>query len=543
MAIRYSYNIVVNSAFPDAHELEPIAAMPVKPQVKNEVSELTLLFDIGQILDQSMDLRDVVGPILKTIARHTGMLRGTLTLLEHATGELVIEAAHGLSEGQRQRGRYMLGEGVTGRVVQSGRAMVVPKISEEPLFLNRTRAREDLGPDDVAFVCVPIKVGNETIGALSVDRLMTETLDDDVRLLSIIASLISRAVKLRQDAQQDKKRLVEENTRLQEELREKFRPANIIGRSNAMQAVFDMIAQVASSDATVLIRGESGVGKELVAHAIHYNSHRSKRPFVKVNCAALPESVIESELFGHEKGAFTGATAQRKGRFEMAHGGTIFLDEVGDLSPHTQIRLLRVLQEREFERVGGNDTVKIDVRVVTATNRELEDMVARKEFRQDLYYRLNVFPIHMPPLRERRTDILELANHFVEKYGRLNNKNVRRISTPAIDMLTSYHWPGNVRELENCIERAILLTTDDVVHGHHLPPTLQTAEATNTVMKGGLDDTLDRVEKEMIIEALKNARGNKSKASAALGVTERIMGLRVEKHAINPRDYRSARVV
>ncbi len=517
--------------------------MPSIPQVKSEVSELALLFDIGQILDQSMDLRDVVGPVLKAIARHTGMLRGTLTLLERKTGELVIEAAHGLSEGQRQRGRYMLGEGVTGRVVQSGRAMVVPKISEEPLFLNRTRAREDLGLDDVSFVCVPIKVGNETIGALSVDRLMTETLDDDVRLLSIIASMISRAVKLRQDAQQDKQRLVEENTRLQEELREKFRPANIIGRSNAMQAVFDMIAQVASSDATVLIRGESGVGKELVAHAIHYNSHRSKRPFVKVNCAALPESVIESELFGHEKGAFTGATSLRKGRFEMAHGGTIFLDEVGDLSPHTQIRLLRVLQEREFERVGGNETVKIDVRVVTATNRDLEEMVARKEFRQDLYYRLNVFPIHMPPLRERRTDILELANYFVEKYGKLNNKNVRRISTPAIDMLTSYHWPGNVRELENCIERAILLTTDDVVHGHHLPPTLQTAEATNTVMKGGLDDTLDRVEKEMIIEALKNARGNKSKASAALGVTERIMGLRVEKHGINPRDYRFARVV
>jgi Nif-specific regulatory protein len=516
-----------------------------KPRVKSEVSELALLFDISQILDQSMDLRDVVGPVLKIIAKHTGMVRGTITLLDQESGELVIEAAHGLSSGQRSRGRYSLGEGITGRVVQSGRAMMVPKISEEPLFLNRTKAREDLTKEDISFLCVPIKVGNETLGALSVDTLFSAavTLEEDLRLLSIIASMVSQAMKLRRDAQRDRQLLLDENTRLQEELRDRFRPANIIGRSNAMQSVFDMIGQVAGSEATVLILGESGVGKELVAHAIHYNSQRSKQPFVRVNCAALPESIIESELFGHEKGAFTGATTQRKGRFEMAHNGTIFLDEIGDLSPHTQIRMLRVLQEKEFERVGGNETITANVRVVAATNRNLEEQIEKNEFRQDLYYRLNVFPIHIPPLRQRRTDILELANHFVEKYDKENGKDVRRISTPAIDMLTSYHWPGNVRELENSIERAILLSTDDVLHGHHLPPTLQTAEASNTVMRGTLDDTIDRVEKEMIIEALKSTRGNKTKAAEKLGVSERIMGLRVNKHGIRPKEYRSAKVV
>ena len=513
-------------------------------RVKSEVSELALLFDIGQILDRSMDLRDVVRPVLKTIAKHTGMVRGTLTLVTRDTGELVIEAAHGLSSGQRQRGRYQLGEGVTGRVVRTGRTMAVPKVSEEPLFLNRTKAREDFKKTEISFICVPIKVGNEVIGALSVDRLFDDktTLDEDARLLSIIASMIAQAIRLRQEAVDDQQRLVEENTRLQEQLKDRFRPANIIGRSGAMQAVFDMIAQVASSETTVLIRGESGVGKELVAHAVHFNSPRASRPFVRVNCGALPETLIESELFGHEKGAFTGATTQRAGRFELAHGGSIFLDEIGDLSPHTQIRLLRVLQEREFERVGGTDTITANVRVIAATNRDLEEQIEKNEFRQDLFYRLSVFPIHLPALRERRTDILELANFFVEKYKSSSSNKIKRISTPAIDMLTSYHWPGNVRELENCIERAVLLSQDDVLHGHHLPPTLQTAEASNTVMKGTLDETLDQVEREMIIEALKNFRGNKTKAALSLGVTERVMGLRVTKHEIDPKEYKSSRV-
>lgn len=512
----------------------------ISTRIRSELSELQLLLEISEILDRSIDLRDELGPVLKAIAKHTGMLRGTITMSNRENGELYIEAAHGLSGDELERGRYKPGEGVVGQVVQTGKPMLVPKISQEPLFLNRTQSRNMHNREDISFICVPIKMESSVIGALSADRLFADDviLDEDLRLMTIIASMIAQAVRLRQEAQDERDKLLFENSRLQNELQDKFRPANIIGKSGPMQSVFDLIAQVAKSDATVLIRGESGVGKELVAHAIHYNSQRAAKPFIRVNCAALPETVIESELFGHEKGAFTGATQQRQGRFELANSGTIFLDEIGDLSPHTQVRLLRVLQEKEFERVGGTETVQVDVRIITATNRDLETMITDDTFRQDLYYRLNVFPIHIPPLRERRTDILELANFFVEKYSKANHKYVRRISTPAIDMLMSYHWPGNVRELENCIERAVLLTNDDVVHGHHLPPTLQTADASNTPMQGRWEESMHRVERELLIEALKNSKGNKAEAARELGITERLMGLRVKKRGIDPKQYR-----
>ena len=500
-----------------------------------KTTEFSLLFEVSQTLDSSLDLREVLGPVLKINARHKGILRGSLTLLNRDTGEISIEAAYGLSPSQQRKGRYRIGEGVIGQVFQTGRPAVIPRVSEEPRFLNRTGAIAKAEGSDISYLSVPIKLENRVVGALSIDVPYQEeiSLQDEVRLLSIVGSLISQAVKLRQKAQEERRQLIEENLRLHEELKDRFRPSNLIGNSGAMQAVYDLIAQVSGSDATVLIRGESGTGKELVAHAIHYSSRRAAKPFIKVNCAALPETVIESELFGHEKGAFTGAVSARKGRFELADGGTLFLDEVGDLSTGLQIKLLRVLQEREFERVGGASTLKVDVRLIAATNVELEKLIASGRFRQDLYYRLNVFPIHIPPLRERKTDILQLADFFVEKYGRANQKQVRRISTPAIDMLMSYHWPGNVRELENCVERAVLLSEDDVIHGHHLPPSLQTAEASGTVFRGRLASNLAGVERELILEALKSCRGNMAMAAKAIGVSERIMGLRVRKYGID----------
>ena len=501
---------------------------------RRKIQELSLLFDVSQILDQSMDLKESLSPVLKAIADHMGMLRGTITLLNRQSGEINIETAYGLSDSQLKKGKYQLGEGITGRVVQTGLPMIIPSISKEPTFLNRTGARSIVKKENTSFICVPIKIGKETIGTLSADRLFTEdiSLDEDVRLLTILASMIAQAVRLRREVQEEKQRLIEENSRLQRELEDRYRPANIIGNSRTMQEVFDMIAQVAKSDATVLIRGESGTGKELVTHALHYNSLRADKPFIKVNCAALPETIIESELFGHEKGAFTGAISTRKGRFEIAHGGTIFLDEIGDLSMTTQVKLLRVLQEKEFERVGGNEALRTNVRVVTATNRNLEELMAQGRFREDLYYRLNVFPIHIPPLRDRKSDIMLLADYFIDKYNRQNGKNVKRISTSAIDMLMAYHWPGNVRELENCIERAILLSIDDVIHGNNLPPSLQTAESSDTQLHTTLDETLDDIERELILDALKSTKGNAAKAARLLGITERIMGLRIKKHDI-----------
>lgn len=335
----------------------------------------------------------------------------------------------------------------------------------------------------------------------------------------------------------EKEKLLRENIYLRHELKDRYEYRNIVTRSSRMREVLEMIEQVSKSNATVLIRGESGTGKELVANAIHYNSPRATKPFVVVNCAALPEELLESELFGHEKGAFTGATRRKEGRFEWANGGTLFLDEVGDFPLSTQVKLLRVIQTKEFERLGGRETIRVNVRIITATNKNLEKEVAEERFRDDLYYRINVFPIFLPPLRERKEDIVLLADHFLKKYSAQNFKDIKRISTPAIDMFMSYHWPGNVRELENCIERAVLVCNEGVIRAQHLPPSLQTADASHTKYPGALPEAVANVEREMIMEALKTTKGHQGKAGKLLGVTERMLGYKIKKYGISPKIY------
>jgi Nif-specific regulatory protein len=351
--------------------------------------------------------------------------------------------------------------------------------------------------------------------------------------------MIAQAVKIQRLIEEDKRRLVDENTHLRQELREKYDFSNIIGTSGPVRQVYEQVAQVAATNTTVLIRGESGTGKELIAHAIHCNSLRAKKPFVKVSCAALPESLIEAELFGHEKGAFTGAEARKKGRFELAEGGTLFLDEIGDINLATQVKLLRVLQEREFERVGGTETIKVNVRLIAATNKDMELALTNGTFREDLYYRLNVFTIFVPPLRDRKADLLLLADHFLEKFSHEHGKSIKRISTPAIDMLVSYHWPGNVREMENALERAVLMCEGQVIHAHHLPPSLQTAEASGTVTRVSLTDAIVAYEKDLIQDALKTTRGNRAKAARLLDATERILNYKIRKYTIDVRRFKA----
>lgn len=508
--------------------------------VGGSIEEMTLLYEISKALGEHMELKKSLYTVMDILSSHRGMVRGTITLLNAVTGEIRIEVAHGLSKSAMARGKYKLGEGVTGSVIKEGKPLAIPKISEDPLFLNRTTVRKGSDGEECSFICVPIQDGDHVIGAFSIDKPYEERYDlrQGIQFLSVIATMVARHVVNLERIQMEKQRLKEENRRLQEELEKKYRFANIVGNSNKMREVYKMISQVSKSNATVLIRGESGTGKELVANSIHYNSNRANQPFVKVNCAALPENLIESELFGHEKGAFTGAINQKKGKFELAHKGTIFLDEMGSVSPDVQVRLLRVLQEREFERVGGHKTLKVDVRVIAATNKNLELAVEEGGFRGDLYYRLNVFPIYMPPLRERKTDILLLADHFLEKYARENTKEIKRFSTPAIDMMMGYHWPGNVRELENCIERAVLLCEEGVIHTYHLPPTLQTGLESDSMPVHSLEEAVAKLEKEMLIDSLKNTRGNITQSASLLKTTVRKFAYKAKRYDIDYREYR-----
>jgi Nif-specific regulatory protein len=505
-----------------------------------QIEETSLFYEISKALNRYLDLKQSLYAVLDILSDSMNMVRGTISILDPLRNEINIEVAHGLSVNAMEKGKYKLGEGITGTVIQTGKAVTIAKISEEPLFLDRTASRKSAQNLELSFICVPVIKDKHVIGALSVDKPYDKTysLDEGKRLLLVIATMIARHVSNLEIIRLEKEQLRRENRRLRGELKNRYKITNIIGNSNKMRDVFQMISQVSRSNATVLIRGESGTGKELVANSIHYNSLRSKQPFIKVNCAALPSSLIESELFGHEKGAFTGALNQKKGKFELAHKGTLFLDEIGSVDLNTQVNLLRVVQEKEFERVGGHKTIKTDVRIITATNKNLEDAVENDTFRGDLYYRLNVFPIYMPPLRERKTDILLLADHFLEKYAKENFKEIKRFSTPAIDMLMAYHWPGNVRELENCIERAVLLCEEGVIHTYHLPPTLQTGAESDTLHALSLEDAVMAMEKEMMVDALKNTRGNATMAAKQLKITVRKFNYKAGKHMIDYRDYR-----
>jgi Nif-specific regulatory protein len=334
----------------------------------------------------------------------------------------------------------------------------------------------------------------------------------------------------------ERRNLIRENTELKERLRDRYKFDEIVSTSNAMEEVLNLAGRVASSNATVLLRGESGTGKELVAKAIHYHSPRAEFPLVKVNCAALPETLLESELFGHEKGAFTGATTRRTGRFEAADKGTMFLDEIGELSSAMQVKLLRVLQEREFERVGGNQTIKTDVRIIAATNRDIEQAIKDGTFREDLYYRLNVVSVVIPPLRERKEDIPGLIDFFTKKYVQENKKNITGISDEARDLFMRYNYPGNVRELENIIERAVVLSKKGIITAADLPIQIRTAIEENRPSgmypKGTLNETLDTVERGLILDALKASGGVQTRAAGLLGISERVFRYKLKKYNI-----------
>ena len=499
-------------------------------------SEIIVLKEIASAVAKERDVRKLLEQVIVILEKTMGMLRGTFSLLEG--DELRIEAsARRLNAEERALGRYHIGEGITGLVAKNGKAEVVLDVRKDVRFLNRTRARSVNEP--LSFVCVPLMHRGQVIGTLSVDREMTGdtgSLVRDVALLEIIANLCAEAASVCREQCAEQDALRAENARLRDIIIEN--PGRIVGNSPGMKTVYEQIRQVAPSEATVLIRGASGTGKELVAKAIQSLSLRKDKPFVILNCAALPEALVESELFGHEKGAFTDARDRRIGRAEAANGGTLFLDEIGDLSIPVQVKLLRFLQERTFSRIGSNVELTSDVRFIAATSRNLEELMEKKLFREDLYYRLSVFPITLPDLSKRPDDILLLAQHFLSKMRVKYGKNVTSISTPALNMLQSYSWPGNIRELENCIERAVLMAKEECIHSYDLPPSLQTEELAEspyepmTVGTRTMDEQVAMFERRVLEEALKRHDGNQSAAGRELGISPRMMCYKLKKVGI-----------
>jgi Nif-specific regulatory protein len=507
----------------------------------NETRRLATLLEISQGLSGVLNLKAALHSVLDILERRHQVAGGAVLLVDRDTKEIHAEAAGGIRlTGQRNRTRTDA-SAVTERVIESSKAVVVPRVTQEPNLAAALSDRARTDHRDLSYIAVPIVLGRRPVGTIEVALPFKSDRDyqRSLEFYRVVASMIAQAIKVSRMVEADRTKLAEENEHLRDELRDRYAFRNIIGNSAPIQQVYEQVAQVARTNTTVLIRGESGTGKEMIAHAIHYNSPRAKKPFIKLSAAALPESLIESELFGYERGAFTGAQGSKKGRFELAEGGTLFLDEIGDLNPSTQVKLLRVLQEREIERLGGTTSIKINVRLIAATHQPLETLMEEGQFRADLYYRLAVFTIFAPPLRERKPDIMLLADHFVEKYAREHGKRIRRVSTPAIDMLTSYHWPGNVRELENTIERSVLVCDGGVIHGHHLPPTLQTAEASDTVTRQSLEESVAAFERDLLQDALKTTRGNRAQAARLLDTTERIFNYKVRRYAIDANRFKS----
>ncbi len=506
-----------------------------KPKEQFSYEQLDLLYRIAGHLAAATDQNRTLSSVLNWMNEDCGWRRGVITLMNEGGEEVQASlTSKDVPSAKSERMRYRHGEGVTGQVFSSGESVYIPDLSKDRSFLDRSGLRSNIQLGDFAFFCVPIKYHETIIGTISADKMKSEISqpESEIAFLQAVANLLAPFVQ---------RRRLERQLEVYQKAREPGGAfERMIGKSAAIQEVQKMLARVATANTTVLITGETGTGKGVAAEIVHNLSPRADNPFVEINCGSIPENLIESELFGHEKGAFTGAIQQRIGILERAGSGTVFLDEIGELSLSTQTRLLRVLQKKEFERVGGSKTMRCHARIIAATNRNLEEDVAQGNFRTDLFYRLNVFPIRLPPLRERgKSDIMLLIEHFTSLYARDMDRKIARIDTPAIDMLTAYHWPGNVRELENVIERAILLADSDVIHGHHLPPSLQMRRySSQPETEGAFPALVENYEKELITEALKDCNGNQSEAARQLGITKRIIQYKIQKYDLDYRRFR-----
>lgn len=495
--------------------------------------ELKVLHEISQIISQALNLEQTLEKVLEILSDSLSMERATIALKDAETGHLLLRASYGLTPEEKSEGVYLLDERVTSLIFHTTQPLVVSDISKEPLFLQKTESRR-LEKRPISFMGVPIILQGAAIGVLSVDRLGGEdiSLAEDVRFLSIVALLIAQFVSLNLQFCVREENLRRENLSLRTELSERSQNLVIIGKGPALMEVQQLIKKGAISKAPVLLTGESGTGKTLVARIIHELSPRAKYPWVKINCASRPDDLLETELFGYEKDAFPGATKAKPGRLEEADGGSVFLEEVGELSPACQAKLLRFLQEREFERLGSRKTRKVEVRVFAATSKGLTEVVNEGRFRGDLYYRLNVLPINLPPLRERPEDLPALLNYFLDKVSKEYGRRFY-VTQKALEVLREYDWPGNVRELENLVERLGIMVEGSEIDLPDLPPYLLPAS-----QKVGMEDhpfltRLKKMEKREILAALERNRWIQSQAAMELGLTLRQIGYRVKQFGLD----------
>ena len=499
-------------------------------------SNFTSISQAASTLADSEGVRAGCSAIIEIVANDISSRIAFVALGRGDSSVADIVAADGLGAADFRRLEARITKSTVWQIFRLGKPVAIDDVSK------------DTALDHLAFSCgtrflvaVPIVLKGTTVGLIAAGFPSAARTDENsiIRFLQVIAALIAQTMRTEQVITDESRKLAEENTHLKQELKSKYDFGQIIGNSSQMRQVYDQVTQVARSNSTVLLRGERGTGKELIANAIHYNSLRSKRPFVKINCSAVPPAMLEAELFGYEKGAIDGAVQRRKGLVETADGGTLFIDEIDDLTIEAQQKLAEILENQTYKRLGSSETLRANVRLIAATAKDIEAPTA--EFDSKLLATMRLFTIFLPPLRERKSDILLLADHFLEKYSSEHNKAILRISTPAIDMLTAYHFPGNVRELENVIERAVIACDANVIHGHHLPPTLQTAEVSDTVTQLTLASAVEAFESDLIQDALKSSRGNVARAAKMLDSTERILGYKIKKYEIDPRRFRRNR--
>jgi Nif-specific regulatory protein len=512
-----------------------LSRRPVGEQIMdhraNEL-ELKVLFDISRIIGQALELDRTLEIVPAILSEYLSMKRATITLWDEETEQLRIKVSHGLTLQEERRGVYHSNEGLTGLIFGAGEPAVVPDVGADPLFLNKTRARP-IHKGTISFIGVPIMIKGKPVGVLSVDRLFDEdvSFEEDVRFLTILAAIIAQLVSLNNQVKDREKKWAQANRSLKAPLSAKCTAFFGMAESASMEEVQQFIKKVAPTKASVLLLGESGTGKTLVAQIIHELSNRDRAAFIKVNCAAVPENLLESELFGHERGAFTGASEKKAGRVEEADGGTLFLDEIGELAPTIQSKLLRFLQDKEFERLGGNKTRKVDARIIAATNRDMEQAVRDGAYRVDLYYRLNVFPIKIPALRERKRDIQRLVKFFTgaarKEYG-----CELRFTDEALCALVDYHWPGNVREMENLVERLAILSGDRLIGLEDLTPYIGQIKGSRAAEPANQKISLAEFEKNQIRQALERNNGVQSRAAAELGITLRQIGYKIKKYGL-----------